>query len=254
MNTERAAERERGGPADAARPSGRRRHRRDLRAAFRTSACRPCSSTPRPPIPARAPSSCATRRASPCSSIISFAHHGHDRIAYIGPPARRARPARRRSCTARGASASTASARPPATPAWRSRRSTCGRAIPPARRRTRSRSRASCSRSSAHRERSSRAPTRSPSGSSGRARGRRPGPGRPRVVSFDEPANADLLDPPMTSLDPHDRELGRRAARAPARPSRRPRRHVNGHEIERVPCGCARAAPVAATSDERHPP
>lgn len=32
------------------------------------------------------------------------------------------------------------------------------------------------------------------------------------VVSFDEPAYADVLDPPMTSLDRHDRELGRRAA------------------------------------------
>jgi LacI family transcriptional regulator len=33
------------------------------------------------------------------------------------------------------------------------------------------------------------------------------------VVSFDEPAYADLLDPPVTSLDRHDRELGQRAAR-----------------------------------------
>jgi DNA-binding LacI/PurR family transcriptional regulator len=33
------------------------------------------------------------------------------------------------------------------------------------------------------------------------------------VVSFDEPRYADLLDPPVTSLDRHDRELGRRAAR-----------------------------------------
>jgi LacI family transcriptional regulator len=32
------------------------------------------------------------------------------------------------------------------------------------------------------------------------------------VVSFDEPAYADLLDPPVTSLDRHDRELGHRAA------------------------------------------
>jgi DNA-binding LacI/PurR family transcriptional regulator len=32
------------------------------------------------------------------------------------------------------------------------------------------------------------------------------------VVSFDEPASADLIDPPVTSLDRHDRELGRRAA------------------------------------------
>jgi LacI family transcriptional regulator len=32
------------------------------------------------------------------------------------------------------------------------------------------------------------------------------------LVSFDEPPHADLLDPPVTSLDRHDRELGRRAA------------------------------------------
>ncbi len=32
------------------------------------------------------------------------------------------------------------------------------------------------------------------------------------LVSFDEPVNADLLDPPVTSLDRHDRELGRRSA------------------------------------------
>lgn len=32
------------------------------------------------------------------------------------------------------------------------------------------------------------------------------------VVSFDEPPYADLLEPPMTSLDRHDEEMGRRAA------------------------------------------
>ena len=31
-------------------------------------------------------------------------------------------------------------------------------------------------------------------------------------MSFDEPPYADLLDPPVTSLDRHDRQLGRRAA------------------------------------------
>ena len=34
------------------------------------------------------------------------------------------------------------------------------------------------------------------------------------LVSFDEPISADLLDPPLTSLDRHDRELGRLAAEA----------------------------------------
>ncbi len=46
-----------------------------------------------------------------------------------------------------------------------------------------------------------------------RDRGRRV-PGEVAVVSFDEPTYADLLDPPVTSLDRHDRELGRRAAEA----------------------------------------
>jgi len=32
------------------------------------------------------------------------------------------------------------------------------------------------------------------------------------LASFDEPAYADLLDPPVTSLDRHDTEIGRRAA------------------------------------------
>ncbi len=32
------------------------------------------------------------------------------------------------------------------------------------------------------------------------------------LVSFDEPVSADLLDPPVTSLDRHDRDLGRLAA------------------------------------------
>jgi LacI family transcriptional regulator len=34
------------------------------------------------------------------------------------------------------------------------------------------------------------------------------------LVSFDEPVSADLLDPPVTALDRHDRELGRLAAEA----------------------------------------
>jgi LacI family transcriptional regulator len=34
------------------------------------------------------------------------------------------------------------------------------------------------------------------------------------LVSFDEPVSADLLDPPMTSLARHDRDLGRMAAEA----------------------------------------
>lgn len=37
-------------------------------------------------------------------------------------------------------------------------------------------------------------------------------PGDVALVSFDEPVSADLLDPPMTALDRHDGELGRIAA------------------------------------------
>jgi LacI family transcriptional regulator len=44
--------------------------------------------------------------------------------------------------------------------------------------------------------------------------GRRSVPGDVALVSFDEPGCADLLDPPLTSLDRHDRELGRIAAEA----------------------------------------
>jgi DNA-binding LacI/PurR family transcriptional regulator len=64
------------------------------------------------------------------------------------------------------------------------------------------------------------------------------------LVSFDEPVFADLLDPPVTSLDRHDREIGRRAGRllldalTGAGPA--------GDTVERVPltlharrsCGC----------------
>ena len=68
------------------------------------------------------------------------------------------------------------------------------------------------------------------------------------LVSFDEPAYADLIDPPVTSLDRHDRQLGRRAAQLLLEAL------VSGNgghqepEVERVPlelrlrrsCGCGR--------------
>jgi DNA-binding LacI/PurR family transcriptional regulator len=38
-------------------------------------------------------------------------------------------------------------------------------------------------------------------------------PGDVALVSFDDPAYGDLIDPPMTALSRHDRELGERAAR-----------------------------------------
>jgi DNA-binding LacI/PurR family transcriptional regulator len=39
-------------------------------------------------------------------------------------------------------------------------------------------------------------------------------PGDVALVSFDEPVSADLFDPPLTSLDRHDSQLGRLAAEA----------------------------------------
>ena len=64
------------------------------------------------------------------------------------------------------------------------------------------------------------------------------------VVSFDEPGFADLLDPPVTSLDRHDREIGRRAARllldaldgADGRPAAVERVSLTLHA--RRSCGC----------------
>lgn len=68
------------------------------------------------------------------------------------------------------------------------------------------------------------------------------------VASFDEPVMADLLDPPVTSLDRHDGELGRRAAelllgalRTGSRAA--PEVHRVGMALRtRRSCGCAGAA------------
>ena len=68
------------------------------------------------------------------------------------------------------------------------------------------------------------------------------------MVSFDEPTYADLLDPPVTSLDRHDAELGRRsaalllAAMGPANGA--PARGVERVALElrvRRSCGCPAA-------------
>jgi LacI family transcriptional regulator, galactose operon repressor len=64
------------------------------------------------------------------------------------------------------------------------------------------------------------------------------------VVSFDEPASADLLDPPVTSLDRHDREIGERAANLLLTLLRG---HADPGGVQRLPvelvarrsCGCA---------------
>jgi LacI family transcriptional regulator len=68
------------------------------------------------------------------------------------------------------------------------------------------------------------------------------------MVSFDEPMYAELLDPPVTSLDRHDAELGRRsaalllAAMGPANGA--PARGVERVALElrvRRSCGCPAA-------------
>jgi LacI family transcriptional regulator len=65
------------------------------------------------------------------------------------------------------------------------------------------------------------------------------------LVSFDEPVSADLLDPPMTSLDRHDGDLGRIAAETLLR-SLRGDDEGAGHTVRvraalsvRRSCGCA---------------
>jgi DNA-binding LacI/PurR family transcriptional regulator len=68
------------------------------------------------------------------------------------------------------------------------------------------------------------------------------------LVSFDEPVSADLLDPPMTSLDRHDRELGRIAAQLLLRTLRGDDEGA-GHTVRvtasltvRASCGCGSSA------------
>lgn len=73
-------------------------------------------------------------------------------------------------------------------------------------------------------------------------------PGDLALVSFDEPQHAELIDPPITSLDRHDRELGRRAAEMLLETLAADRNGTAGPpELVRVPlelrvrrsCGCA---------------
>jgi DNA-binding LacI/PurR family transcriptional regulator len=68
------------------------------------------------------------------------------------------------------------------------------------------------------------------------------------LVSFDQPVSADLLDPPMTSLDRHDSELGRIAAETLLR-ALRGDDDAAGHTVRvtsaltvRRSCGCDGAA------------
>ena len=139
--------------------------------------------------------------------------HGHELIAYIGPPAVGAPGRGAVHAPARARASGRLHAPRWAAPGCRCPRPTCGPATRPARRRWPSSSRASCSRSSGRPRRSSPGPTRWPSACSRpRASSVSTCPAELAVVSFDEPSHPDLLDPPVTSLDRHDRELGRRAA------------------------------------------
>ena len=71
-------------------------------------------------------------------------------------------------------------------------------------------------------------------------------PGDVALVSFDEPAYAHLIDPPMTSLDRHDGQLGRRAAEMLLAALADGGASLDEPEVERVPlelrvrrsCGC----------------
>ena len=72
-------------------------------------------------------------------------------------------------------------------------------------------------------------------------------PGDVALVSFDEPAYAHLIDPPITSLDRHDRQLGRRAAEMLLDALADGGAALDEPVVERVPlelrvrrsCGCA---------------
>jgi DNA-binding LacI/PurR family transcriptional regulator len=131
------------------------------------------------------------------------------RIAYVGPPRRSARAGRRR---APGASGSR-------LPRRRGRR---GLALPPEYVRlqvcalagggARVHRRAACAARAADGDRRPAWTCSRSARCAGCATAARAS-GDVALVSFDEPVFADLLDPPVTSLDRHDREIGRRAAR-----------------------------------------
>ena len=130
------------GAAHAARAPGRRAAGRDVRAATRTSACPPSSSTTSRRSAARAPWRWTTTAACGCWSSISSTS-----TATSGSPTwarrRRSAPAPTACCRARAASGWRPSARPSGAPGCRCRRSTCARASRRASRRTRASRRAS---------------------------------------------------------------------------------------------------------------
>ena len=184
--------------------------------------------------------------------------HGHERIAYIGPAGGACRAAAR---LVQGTGRERLEA-------FRAAVGRAGLPLPPEYVRT---SEPACSEASgraAARELMAldaapdgdrrRQPTRSPSAL---LRGLRDGgacacPRTSRSCRFDEPGSADLLDPPMTSLDRHDRELGRLAAEALLRSAaRRGSRRRRGSAIPlalvvRRSCGLQRAARIGADATD----
>ncbi len=154
-------------------------------AATRTSACRRCSSTTcrRSPAPARW--RWTTRPAIRLLVDHLVAVHGHERIAYLGPPEALGTGAG--DCSrARAASGSRRSAPPSGAPACRCRRSTCARASRRASRRTaRAAARELMALRAAADARSSAAPTTlaiGPAARAARRRAARAGRRRARVV------------------------------------------------------------------------
>ena len=241
--------RETRGAADAARPPGRRAASWPPRAATRTSACRPCSSTTcRAARGAGAVALCNARRASRRWSSTSCTAHGLERLAYVGPPAAPSRGVAPFTHRRRRASASTASAPPSGAP---------GCALPPEYVRT---SDPACT--AAEAAAVARELLALPERPQGDRRGRRHAghgraatpragaacdvPGDVALVSFDEPAYADLHRPAD-----HVARPPRPAARAPrgraaARRAGRRRRDVASRRWSACRSRCWSAARAAA--------
>jgi LacI family transcriptional regulator len=139
-------------------------------------------------------------------------HHGHERIAYVGPPPG-VFPADIPSVHRTGRER---------LDGFRAAMGRAGRALPPEYVRTSdvALTDATASRITGELLSLERPPTAIVAGADTLAMGvlegaRRHGarvPGELALVSFDEPSYADLLDPPVTSLDRHDSQLGRRSA------------------------------------------
>ena len=152
--------------------------------------------------------------ASGCSSSTSPACTATERIAYMGPPEAVGTGADDVLAGRRPRAAGGVPRRGRARRAARCRPSTCARARRSPSRRTRASRRGELARARrSRRRRWSAGPTRTPRGCcAGCASAGLRVPEDVALVSFDEPVSADLLDPPMTSLDRHDSELGRIAA------------------------------------------